>query len=67
MLLGPFVLFFSLSSIESVQAIKSDPDFVRNVQQIIILGNAFSVNGNVNPAAEENVKIFPIRLLFLRS
>lgn len=38
-----------------MQAIESDPDFVKNVQQIILLGGAFSVNGNVNPAAEANV------------
>ncbi|XP_042064710.1 probable uridine nucleosidase 2 isoform X2 [Salvia splendens] len=36
-------------------AIESDPDFVKNVQQIILLGGAFSVNGNVNPAAEANI------------
>lgn len=32
-----------------------DPEFPKKVGQIIILGGAFSVNGNVNPAAEANV------------
>ncbi|GER34193.1 pyrimidine-specific ribonucleoside hydrolase RihA [Striga asiatica] len=36
-------------------AIQSDPSFVKNVGQIILLGGAFSVNGNVNPAAEANI------------
>ncbi|XP_057777910.1 probable uridine nucleosidase 2 [Salvia miltiorrhiza] len=36
-------------------AIESDPEFVKNVGQIILLGGAFSVNGNVNPAAEANI------------
>lgn len=36
-------------------AIQADPDFVKNVRQIVILGGAFSVNGNVNPAAEANI------------
>lgn len=38
-----------------MQAIESDPEFVKNVGQIILLGGAFSVNGNVNPVAEANV------------
>lgn len=38
-----------------MQAIQSDPEFVKNVRQIVLLGGAFSVNGNVNPAAEANV------------
>jgi inosine-uridine nucleoside N-ribohydrolase len=32
-----------------------DPEFVKNVRQIIVLAGAFLVNGNVNPAAEANV------------
>lgn len=38
-----------------MQAIQEDPEFVKNVGQIVLLGGAFSVNGNVNPAAEANV------------
>ena len=37
------------------QAIELDPSFVKNIGQIVLLGGAFSVNGNVNPAAEANV------------
>ncbi|KAI3459878.1 hypothetical protein Pfo_016541 [Paulownia fortunei] len=36
-------------------AIQSDPSFIQNVGQIVLLGGAFSVNGNVNPAAEANI------------
>ncbi|KAK6116835.1 hypothetical protein DH2020_049465 [Rehmannia glutinosa] len=36
-------------------AIQSDSSFVKNVGQIVLLGGAFSVNGNVNPAAEANI------------
>ncbi|KAL6573418.1 putative uridine nucleosidase 2 [Orobanche hederae] len=36
-------------------AMQSDPSFVKNVGQIVLLGGAFSVNGNVNPAAEANI------------
>ncbi|XP_031494556.1 probable uridine nucleosidase 2 isoform X2 [Nymphaea colorata] len=36
-------------------AMQLDPEFPRKVRQIILLGGAFSVNGNVNPAAEANV------------
>ncbi|EYU36642.1 hypothetical protein ABFS82_14G286700 [Erythranthe guttata] len=36
-------------------AIQSDPSFVKNVGQIVLLGGAFSVNGNVNPASEANI------------
>ncbi|CAN4125203.1 unnamed protein product [Withania somnifera] len=36
-------------------ATQSDPAFVKNIGQIVILGGAFSVNGNVNPAAEANI------------
>ncbi|KAJ9187190.1 hypothetical protein P3X46_002675 [Hevea brasiliensis] len=36
-------------------AIQLDPAFVKNIGQIVLLGGAFSVNGNVNPAAEANI------------
>ncbi|EPS73547.1 hypothetical protein M569_01207 [Genlisea aurea] len=36
-------------------AIQSDPSFKSNIGRIVLLGGAFSVNGNVNPAAEANV------------
>ncbi|KAL8030504.1 hypothetical protein ABFX02_14G289800 [Erythranthe guttata] len=36
-------------------AIQSNPSFVKNVGQIVLLGGAFSVNGNVNPASEANI------------
>lgn len=36
-------------------AIESNPDFPQKIGQIIILGGAFSVNGNVNPATEANI------------
>ncbi|XP_044500146.1 probable uridine nucleosidase 2 isoform X2 [Mangifera indica] len=36
-------------------AVELDPAFVKNIGQIILLGGAFSVNGNVNPAAEANI------------
>ncbi|KAL8491671.1 hypothetical protein ACS0TY_023316 [Phlomoides rotata] len=36
-------------------AVQADPEFVKNVGQIVLLGGAFSVNGNVNPAAEANI------------
>ncbi|KAG5242248.1 hypothetical protein OIU78_027968 [Salix suchowensis] len=36
-------------------AIELDPEFCKNVRQIVLLGGAFSVNGNVNPASEANI------------
>ncbi|KAE9452388.1 hypothetical protein C3L33_15718, partial [Rhododendron williamsianum] len=36
-------------------AIQLDPAFTKNIGQIVVLGGAFAVNGNVNPAAEANV------------
>lgn len=36
-------------------AIQLDPAFVKNIGQIVVLGGAFLVNGNVNPAAEANI------------
>lgn len=40
------------------QAIEIDPGFPQKIGQIVILGGAFAVNGNVNPAAEANVSTF---------
>ncbi|KAI4976346.1 hypothetical protein ZWY2020_049953 [Hordeum vulgare] len=37
-----------------VLAVELDPSFPKKIGQIIILGGAYSVNGNVNPAAEAN-------------
>ncbi|KAK7273432.1 hypothetical protein RIF29_14481 [Crotalaria pallida] len=36
-------------------AIQLDPEFSKNIGQIVLLGGAFAVNGNVNPAAEANI------------
>lgn len=36
-------------------AIQLDPSFTKNIGRIVILGGAFAVNGNVNPAAEANI------------
>lgn len=36
-------------------AIQLDPVFSKKIGQIVVLGGAFSVNGNVNPAAEANI------------
>ncbi|XP_062170217.1 probable uridine nucleosidase 2 [Alnus glutinosa] len=36
-------------------AIQQDPSFSKNIEQIVLLGGAFAVNGNVNPAAEANI------------
>ncbi|GAA0186502.1 hydrolase [Lithospermum erythrorhizon] len=36
-------------------AIQSDPRFIKNVGQIILLGGGFLVNEEVNPAAEANI------------
>ncbi|TVU04336.1 hypothetical protein EJB05_50102 [Eragrostis curvula] len=36
-------------------ALELDPSFAKKVGQIVILGGAYSVNGNVNPAAESNI------------
>ncbi|XP_059287262.1 probable uridine nucleosidase 2 [Lycium ferocissimum] len=36
-------------------AIQLDPEFFKNIGQIVVLGGAFAVNGNVNPAAEANI------------
>ncbi|XP_027361432.1 probable uridine nucleosidase 2 [Abrus precatorius] len=36
-------------------AIQMDPEFTKNIEQIVLLGGAFAVNGNVNPASEANI------------
>lgn len=36
-------------------AVQLDPAFPEKIGQIVVLGGAFSVNGNVNPAAEANI------------
>ncbi|XP_074272895.1 putative uridine nucleosidase 2 [Silene latifolia] len=36
-------------------AIQLDPAFSKNIGKIVILGGAFAVNGNANPAAEANI------------
>ncbi|CAM0880345.1 unnamed protein product [Alopecurus aequalis] len=36
-------------------AVELDPTFPTKIGQIVILGGAYSVNGNVNPAAEANI------------
>lgn len=36
-------------------AVELDPEFTKNIGQIVLLGGAFAVNGNVNPAAEANI------------
>ncbi|CAF1735016.1 unnamed protein product [Brassica napus] len=35
-------------------AVQLDPEFFKNVGQIVLFGGAFAVNGNVNPASEAN-------------
>ncbi|KAI3897592.1 hypothetical protein MKX03_020851 [Papaver bracteatum] len=36
-------------------AIEQDPEFAKKIGQIVLLGGAFFVNGNVNPASEANI------------
>ncbi|CAJ2634053.1 unnamed protein product [Trifolium pratense] len=36
-------------------AIQMDPEFAKNIGQIVLLGGSFAVNGNANPAAEANI------------
>ncbi|PNY06038.1 putative uridine nucleosidase 2-like protein [Trifolium pratense] len=36
-------------------AIQMDPEFVKNIGKIVLLGGSFAVNGNANPAAEANI------------
>ncbi len=36
-------------------ALKEDPEIVNLVKEIVIMGGAFDVNGNVTPAAEANI------------
>ncbi|PIA29561.1 hypothetical protein AQUCO_05800004v1 [Aquilegia coerulea] len=39
----------------TITAMQLDPEFPQKIGQIVLLGGAFSVNGNVNPAAEANI------------
>ncbi|MGW9230503.1 nucleoside hydrolase [Pseudorhizobium sp. NPDC055634] len=36
-------------------ALKADPDFAALVKDVIVMGGAFELNGNVSPAAEANI------------
>ncbi|KAK2453817.1 putative uridine nucleosidase [Trifolium repens] len=36
-------------------AMQMDPEFAKNIGQIVLLGGSFAVNGNANPAAEANI------------
>ncbi|XP_076912373.1 putative uridine nucleosidase 2 [Bidens hawaiensis] len=36
-------------------AVELDPMFTKNIGQIVLLGGAYLVNGNVNPASEANI------------
>lgn len=36
-------------------ALREDPDFAALVKNVIIMGGAFDINGNVSPAAEANI------------
>jgi inosine-uridine nucleoside N-ribohydrolase len=36
-------------------ALQADPDFAGLVKEVIVMGGAFDVNGNVTPAAEANI------------
>jgi uridine nucleosidase len=43
--------------ITPLQAIQKDPNFAKNIGQLVVLGGAFNASGNVNPAAEANVSL----------
>jgi hypothetical protein len=49
--------YFISKQASSWQAIQMDPEFAKNIGQIVLLGGSFAVNGNANPAAEANVNI----------
>ena len=36
-------------------ALKADPDFAALVKDVVVMGGAFGLNGNVSPAAEANI------------
>lgn len=46
-----------MKSYSLIQAVEEDPAFAKKIGQIVLLGGAFLVNGNVNPAAEANVSV----------
>lgn len=54
----PGLIYLYEYFITMMQAVQLDPDFSKNVGQIVLLGGAFAVNGNVNPASEANVSFF---------
>jgi hypothetical protein len=37
--------------------VQKDPNFAKNIGQLVVLGGAFNASGNVNPAAEANVSL----------
>jgi hypothetical protein len=55
---SPYSSYFISKQASSWQAIQMDPEFAKNIGQIVLLGGSFAVNGNANPAAEANVSIF---------
>ncbi|WP_407811221.1 nucleoside hydrolase, partial [Staphylococcus aureus] len=36
-------------------ALREEPDFAALVKDVIVMGGAFDINGNVSPAAEANI------------
>jgi len=57
MLFSRYSSYFVSRQNSAWQAIQMDPEFSKNISQIVLLGGAFAVNGSVNPAAETNVSI----------
>lgn len=43
--------------VDPLQAVQKDPNFAKNLGQLVVLGGAFNACGNVNPAAEANVSL----------
>lgn len=43
-----------------MQIVQLEPEFLKNVGQIVLLGGPFTVNGKVNPALEANVSSFTL-------
>ncbi|KAF8724037.1 hypothetical protein HU200_021046 [Digitaria exilis] len=48
-------LLLTVTTVNGCSALELDPSFPKKIGQIIVLGGAYSVNGNVNPAAESNI------------